>query len=457
MQELFLYLKKLEVIKIKKKLTNLIEISSFQVITITGMSFLLSVLGFINNLILARVFGIGAEIDLFLYVTSTPLFIAALLNSYFMYGVVPLLIKVTDLKRSSTDMLILACLLSCPFFFIALILKIDVLYISSSLFNIYGLKANMILIAWTIGGVQIIFGAISAILNVKKNYFTSILLQALTPIGLLVGTVIATFHANIIYPLIGMLMGLVVATISGIFFLRNFWIKNKKNELNNVKYLFDINLKTFNTLVATSAFAVFSIIDAHLAISHGDGVLSTLGYAQRIIIGFGNLAVIGVFTIAGPKFAETLQNDGFFEFKLIVKKALSTVLSIAVGLGLILWLNLEILLKLIFGERANTDEVNYLLSILPIMLIGMIPMLCSSVLLRAVFCIRNINIYIILFGVGVPVIYMALCLLLSSMGLFSFAISYLTSWIYGLIVLLIPLFIRQNRYNVEDNKIINKK
>lgn len=436
-------------INIKSKLFAIFSLNSFQSLAITALSFLLSALGFLNHLLLARVFGIGSDIDAFLYATSIPMFIAGLLTAYFMYGAVPILMQADNQERSSSEMLVVACLLSCLFFLVALLLKIDVIYFSLSSFSVFEADVKLVSIAWMIGGFQVIFGALSAIFNAKRYFFMPVLLQALTPIGFGVGALAAIANPNIVLPLIGMLAGVFVATIVGFIVLWDFLASIRQSSLKDAIWLLRSNTGLFNTLLASSAFAAYAIIDAYLAPHFGVGALSTLGYAQRIVIGFGNIAVIGVFSTAGPKFSDSLLNSGFDEFLLVVRKSINIVLALAVVLGLLLWYNSELLINFIFGEKVQSDQVLPLRSILPIMLIGMIPMLCSTILLRAVLCIKDSHLYIFLFGAGVPVVYFAFCLILSPIGLVSFGFAYMISWIYGFGVLSTRLFLRPPRESQE--------
>jgi putative peptidoglycan lipid II flippase len=428
-----------------KKIQNLIKFNSIQALAITGLSLVLSALGFLGSLLLARVFGLGADIDAFLYATSIPLFIAAIIAGYFMYGTIPLLMQTDDQVRTSSEILLFACLLSCPFFLMSILFKVDSIYNSPSLFGIYGVNLNLEFVAWIIGGVQVIFSALTAILNAKKYFLMPIFLQILTPLGSIFGALITLVNPNIIFPLVGMLIGVVSATIISFIVLRSLLIGIRKSSLIKVISLFRYNKDMLCTLLASSAFGVYAVIDAKLAISFGEGALSTLGYAQRIVIGFGNIAVIGIFATSGPKLSDALLNVGFGHFLKVLKKSIINVVCIAVIVGLLLIYNLNLLLNFIFGSNVNSDEVLSLRSILPFMLIGMVPMLCSSILLRAVLCIKGLNFYILLFGAGVPVVYIIFCFIFSPIGLLSFGVSYLISWFFGFLILSIPLYLKRNQ------------
>lgn len=426
----------------KNHIIKIITTDTFRSVTITALTFLMSALGFLSYLLLAKVFGIGSEIDAFLYAISIPLFIASLLTAYFTYGIVPILMQSDNICLSSSQLIVIACLLACIFFFVSIIYKIDATIFLFSSFRQLNGEARLVSIAWIIGGFQVILGSLSSIFNANRFFIIPVLLQTLTPIGFLVGALATIGNENIYFPLIGMLAGIIVAIIIGIIILWNFLVSFLQLSFKNTFKLIRGNAGLFTTLMASSVFAVYPIIDAHLAPNFGIGALSTLGYAHRLIIGFGNIAVIGVFLISGPKFADTLLNNGIDQFQIIVRKSINTVLVLAATVGLLLWYYSELLINFIFGEKVQAGP---LISLLPIMLVGMVPMLSSSILLRAAFCIKSLRGYIFLFGMGVPVVYLIFCLVLSPIGLLSFGYAYLISWIFGFSVLFVALFLRPSR------------
>lgn len=116
-------------------------------------------------------------------------------------------------------------------------------------------------------------------------------------------------------------------------------------------------------------------------------------------------------------------------------------------LALILWVNLYYLIDLIFGKKIQSYQVKPLISILPFMLVGMIPMLCSAILLRAVLCLKNQHLYVFLFGMGVPVIYITFSWILSSFGFLSIGFSYIIAWVFGFGILIFPIIMTASKYS----------
>ena len=388
--------------KINKFLKNILY--SFQTLAITAASVLVSGLSFLSSMVLARVFGLGSEIDEFLYATSIPLFLAGILVSFFMYGSVPILTQDANLTRSASSLFLVACAFASLFFTVSLILKLGPYFSRTTFADITTIKLQLLSIAYAIGGVQVIFGAISAIFNAKRYFIFPFLLQALTPIGAIVGTLLEVQSQNILITMIGMLAGVLLSLLLGIIILRKNLISIHLVALKDSYRILNGNSGSLNTILASCAFSAFAVIDAQWAPQFGAGALSTLGYAQRIVIGFGNIAVIGIFMSAGTIFSEALQKYGDNEFRLVVWKSILKVAISAILLAFILWCNLYYLIDLIFGKKIQTEQVEPLISILPLMLIGMVPMLCSAILLRAVLCLKNQHVYVFLFGVGVPIV-----------------------------------------------------
>ena len=414
-----------------------------QNLLVTLSSLLVSAISFLYNLVLARVFGLGSEIDAFLYATSIPFFLAAVFGSFFMYGSVPILNQHPNSNQSTSALFLVGCTIASIFMIISIIISINVDY-NNLIFNDLTLaNINIISIGWIIGGIQVVFGVISAIMNAKKYFILPFFLQLLTPIGATSGAIYSISSQNIIFPMIGMLIGLSIACVIGIIILRKNLIWLHLVTLKDLFHMLRGNAGSFNTILASCAFTTFALIDAQWAPQFGPGALSTLGYAQKIVIGFGNIIVIGIFMTSGVKFSESLLKDGYSNFAQLVGKSVLTVGTGSIVIAFGLWININYLIEIIFGSKIQTDDLQMLFDIIPLMLVGMIPMLCSSILLRAVLCLKNKHLYILSFGVGVPAVYTLLCNILNSHGFISIGFAYLFSWIFGISILLFCIFSKQ--------------
>ena len=400
----------------------------------------MSALGFLNIFLLARIFGAGSQMDSYFFALSIPSFISSLLVAFFLYGSVPALACAERFDRSAKSLVVASCLFAFPFF--AISFSYFILFVLTSTSAPYSgeLDILMLSLSWFLGGAQVIFGALSAILNSQKHFFAPSLLMALVPAGSILLIQLSRSFSDISFSLLGMIFGLLFS----IFFafallmdsLRGSWTIN----LADLKVILKGNGGAFTTLLASSSFAVFSVIDASLAPRFGDGALSSLSFVQRIVIGFGNIAVFGIFTKAGPSFPASLEKYGFQKFRLIVASSVFNVFLVSSLIGIVLSSRLDFFVSIFF--RGNQHSVGSMAfgSLLYPMLAGMVFMLCSAVLLRAMLCLRNSDFLVFSFGISVPLSYYVSCSALASHGVMSFGISYLLSWFLGFCLLSFRFF-----------------
>jgi putative peptidoglycan lipid II flippase len=402
---------------------------------LSALSLLSSALGFLNLLILARVFGIGSKTDSYFYALSLPSFIAALFIAFFTYSSVPILLRSGDQDNSSRALYIVSLFFSSIFFLLSLSYISS--YILSLSFAPNTIKYDSLLfsIAWACGGLQIVFGSLSAIFNSQRYFFTPLMLSSLGTIGSLAGSLLSISNLNIVIPLIGLFAGTIIANLIGFFLLRGLLCGFRKTKLSDIKKLILGNAGFLGTLLATSSFGAFVVIDAYLAPRFGVGSLSTLAFAQRIVIGFGGVAVYGIFSKVGPLFSEIYDKEDFSGLRPVVIKVTAKVAALSSFLAGFVWFNVGFLTTTIFTNKFQSANLPSLVSLFSYMLPGMIFMLCSTVLLRAVLCIKNSNLHVLLFGIIVPSLYFFFCWLLAPLGISSFGISYLISWAIGFSIL----------------------
>jgi putative peptidoglycan lipid II flippase len=412
---------------------------SLHSLLITAASLTGTAFGFLNHLLFARVFGVGSEFDQFLLAISVPVFVAAIIASYFIYGIVPILIQAEDANKSTSAAFLLSCLFGIPFFLIGSIIYIWPTELLLPCVLDRCVKVELVAMAWIFGGVQVLGGGLSAIFNAQQKYFLPIILSYLTPIcsGALILITLQNPTINIL--IIGMLIGSISSTILGIYVQRSIFRNIKYVSINDLIFILKGNTGFITTILVSIAFSIITVIDAYWAPRFGEGTLSTLGYIQRIIIGFGNLAVIGIFLTSGPQFANILIEQGDQKFYQAVQLSLIKVIFVAIIISILIYINSNSLIELIFGDKLTVDNKAKFNKLLPLMLPGMIAMLCCAVALRALLCLKNIRISSLIFGGGVPVVYFICCWFYKSIGYLSMGISYTLAWIFGSIILISSL------------------
>jgi peptidoglycan biosynthesis protein MviN/MurJ (putative lipid II flippase) len=189
-------------------------------------------------------------------------------------------------------------------------------------------------------------------------------------------------------------------------------------------------------IFSLNCFSSYSIIDAYVGPKIGIGSLSILAYSQRIIIGLGALAVVGIFTISGPSFKVALESLSQRGFKNIVIRYGLIAFGSSLLLAIFLYFTIDMLVGIIYSSENISDSdrlsiVNCIRWMLP----GMVAMLLSSVLMKAVFCLKNIEKFCVFLGILWPFLYLALSELLYIYGVIGISISYSITWVISFLAI----------------------
>lgn len=402
-----------------------------------------SVLGFVVQLLLARQYGVSVDVDAYLFALSVPTFIAGLVSAIMSYELVPRLVACeTDRayqKRYISTLVIgvagLSLLLSLAGSFSGYIQK-EMLPIDSPIRS-YKNLTHLIFLGWTISAFQVFQGCLTAILNAHRRYLDGALLALLPYLGMILLLLILGDVAGIRALALGMLTGTIVATISGVFLIRRHLLPLK---LKNLLWR-DIRQLAYSspyTALAMTCFSSYAVVDAYWAPQAGQGTLATLGYAQRLVIAFGNLAVAGPSAVVVPRLAQLISNSNFKDFRHFLLRTFVVVGGIAVAVALMMAVFSNQLIQLLFARGAfGQNEVEDVAKTLLFMLPGMVAMLMSVISLRAIFCLEGVSKVAAMLGLSWTAGYFFVSSLLHCYGAYGLAIGYSLVWMLYLIVVLV--------------------
>lgn len=410
-----------------------------------------SALGFVVQLLLARRYGIGVAVDAYLFALSMPTFIAGLVSAMMSYDLVPRLVACEDdktyQKRYLTSVLIgvssLALFLGIAGGSVGM-LQCQVLPIDSPIRS-YESLPHLIFLAWAVGACQIVQGCLTAILNAHRRYLAGALLALFPYTGMILLLVLLEDFAGIIALPLGTLMGTIAAILSGFFLMRShlfplqlkhlLWFEMRK-----------LALRSPYTAVAMTCFSSYTLVDAYWAPHAGEGTLATLGYAQRLVIAFGNLAVAGPSAVLVPRFAELVREKNFPGFQNFLLRALIIVGSIATGTAMIMGVFANELVQLLFVRGSfGMVEAAIVAKTLIYMAPGMVTMLMSVITLRALFCLDGAAKIAGIFGVGWAVAYFISSMITYKYGAPGLAAGYSVVWLLYFCILGFEIFRRINR------------
>lgn len=394
-----------------------------------------SVIGFVIQALLARQFGIGSDMDLYLLALSIPLFGASVFATACSFSIVPQLVGIKDEReriKLNQGVIIFSLLISFLFFLFNFFADFQISYYANSNLLILDKHKMLFRLAWLFGACQIMIATFATILTAEKRYLSAIFLQLSPQIGLLFCLLFFINTAeDILYLIIGSLIGCFIGIFVSLLNLRKYFIAINKMIIQDIYLLIKkVGSKAFYGAFASSIFGVYLIIDAIMAPFEGLGVLTSLAYSQKVIIGFGNLATIGVFTVAAPHFKEIIVSYGPVAFAAHIKKFVGYSLFFSLILAIGLYFFTDDLLSFFFKSDVFLDaDVTSVSLLVSTMLPGMIAMLVSSILFKALFCLDKISRISIFLGLFWPILYFIGISFLPSEGAIKFSQSYTLSWI----------------------------
>jgi putative peptidoglycan lipid II flippase len=394
-----------------------------------------SFLNFIIQILLAKNYGLDHEVVAYFYALAIPVFISSSIAGVISHNVIPDLIRVDnkDLKNNyikSLFMLISGISLFVTACGITFIYKLQILLLpkDKAILDYIGLIA-LLKISWIICGLQILLSTLIAIENAFNRYFFSIVLNIVPSIGALIVLSFLSEGRSIIIVFYGSLFGLIIAISIGFYKLDIYNLVSIRSKLM-LDELKSLLIKTPYTVIALSCFTFYTIIDSYWGTRVDGVVLSEVAYSQRIIIALGTIMITGPLTLLPFKYAEILKNQGVNEFKIYVFKTFWLISIPIILLSIFMFSYSELIIKIILYRGAfDLKQISNIAGTVNVMLIGLLPMLLSSLGFRAIFCKINGAKSSIKIGLLWNGIYFLMSGLLYQYGSRGLALAFSISWV----------------------------
>jgi len=407
----------------------------FRLLMVTGCGVGGSLVNFAAQAIIAARFGAGQNVDAYVFSLGLPTFLAGLLATCVSYIAVP------EITRAMADpeherrlsgrllrsILVLAATLTLgalP----ALLLQPALLLPTGSTIRDQPQLPLLIILAWTTGGVQLVNALLIARLNAVGRQITAAMLSL--PPGIVSILVLITIPLHAIWVVAaGVLTGTLAVTLVGWWGQRNRFCWRSGSQASGAATA-AIRSSVWLSVVALTCFSSYAVIDSFWAPRTGQGALAALGYAQRILIGAGNLVILGPSAIAVPILARIAVNGDVVRFR---QTLALIVLSVGGAAGLIalgiFGFSDEIVFLLFQRGAFDASAAQQVASALAHLAPGMAAMLVGVMLMRAIFCIPDSFRHAAIIGLGWSVLYFALSGVFAKRGVTGIADAYSLAWI----------------------------
>lgn len=364
-------------------------------IYITILSFIVSIISFCNQLLIAYFFGAKEKIDLFFSITSFPLLLGGLLNISFSYFLIPhikkqkLLLNETDFKKYliaffrniTTKLLLLFIMFGVIVILYQKFIALIPFTTSNAALSILALLTSFFLVLVSI---------LTAFNNAEEKYITTVLVSFLPPICSIILLVFLNKALSTLSIQIGLLAG---AVLGSIILIKNYMFlilvknENKKDYIKTIKLFYK---QMSYVIIAMLSFTVYQTIDAYWGSKLGTSNVSYLGYLQRLIIAIGIIVISGPSVILVPKLTEHFVKENKQEFIKLSIKAINWVFILSALFALVCSLLSKQIIQLLFQRAAFTQvDTNNMSQVFPHMLVGMCFMLSFTILFRILFINNN--------------------------------------------------------------------
>jgi len=403
-------------------------------ILVSSLTLIAGFMSFLNQLVMARLFGVSVDMDAYLIAISIPLFVSGVLSAVLSYSLVPALVAhkadpVTYRRFAGLlllSLIVVAMVIACAGFVVA---PVQVGILGGSLpAHALADAIQIARISWLTVALALVVGHLNAMHNAARIFLLPVAVSMLPFVGMIVaGLAFGSEHGPLVIAW-GMSAGYLLAIPA--LLLRSLPTFDFSTHcLRLWKDVAGYLIRTPLMLLAMLCFTVYQSIDAYWAPQVGTGNLSYLGYAQRILVGIGTLVIAGPSAVLLPRLAEAHAEGRNIDLLHDTARTMRAVFAFATPPAIFISLLAEPLVRLCFERGAFDHQATLgVAGVLPVMMLGMVMMLCVVILFRALFSRHDVT-RASLLGILATVLYFALSGFLSQRwGVKGIAIAYALSW-----------------------------
>lgn len=403
-------------------------------ILVSILTLLTGLVSFLNQLVMARLFGASMDMDAYLIAVSIPLLVSGVLSAVLSYSLVPALIMhkadhVTYRRFAGLlliSLIIVAIVIACAG---AAAAPIQISILGGSLSGQAQDNAVQIArISWLTIVLTLVVGHLNAMHNAVRMFLPPVVASMLPFIGMIVaGLAFGAGHGPLAIAW-GMLAGYLMAIP---MLLRR--ILPELDLTTHCLLLWEdvagFLRRTPAVLLAMLCFTVYQSIDAYWAPQTGTGNLAYLGYAQRILVAIGSLVIAGPSAVLMPRLSEAHAEGRATDLLHDTMRAVRTVIAFSMPAAILISLLAVPLIRLCFERGAFDSQATLgVASVLPLMMLGMIAMLCVVIQFRALFAKHDI-VFASMLGALATALYFVMSWVLSrKLGIEGIALSYALTW-----------------------------
>jgi putative peptidoglycan lipid II flippase len=356
--------------------------SSFIVFAINLLG---SAVSFCNQLVIAGVYGAGADLGIYLVAISFPFTLAGLISGVLGYQVVPALGRAENRGNGDSSlrgMLYAIGGTSILFAITGALLSPWLLRLMAPALHpsATALAVKVSQVAWAWLPLGVMAAVLTAGLHTRQRFTIATLLQPLPIIGTLVACLAAHGNHGVVALAWGQLAGYIMLVLGLGAALR---LKPGSPSWTQTQCIIR---EAPLALGALLVFVISAFSDAVWGLHAGPSGVSLLGYAQRLVIAFAGIVITGATTVIFPRLSGHAAKGNTIAFRDDFDRSLRIMLECMVPVGAVLSVLALPIVQVVFVRRAfGQQEAHALGSLLHWMFLGMIPMSVMPLAFKALF------------------------------------------------------------------------
>ena len=386
-------------------------------------------MSFFNQLVLASIFGAGSELDAYLVAISLPLTLVGLFSGVLSYQVVPALRREENTTGSSEASLRAmiwglgggAAVVALTG---ALLSPWLVPLLAPALQPVNrALAIKVSTVAWGWLPLAVIGAVLTGGLHVRQKFTAATLLQPLPVLGAMIGCLVLHMSHGVLTLAWGQTAGYIVMVLAMFSSLR---LKLGPHSWTQIR---GIIREAPLALAALLFFVFYPFSDAIWGALAGSAGVSLLGYAQRLVVGFAGIAVVGASTVLFPRLAQQAAAGNQAALRDDLGRTLRTILACMAPASAFLGVLALPIVQVIFVRGAfDLAQAHALAALLPWMFAGMIAMSGMALTFKALFAQGRVREAAAISICGAAVYFVLSGLFARPFGLPGIGAAYALSW-----------------------------
>lgn len=432
-------------------------------LSVMGLTLLGFIAFFIRDILMARSFGLGIEIDNFFIALLIPMFIVTVFCMPLGAALIPVFLKVREsgntleskvLVANLSFKLTFALLLLCVVLYMALPSVLELMYpniVDADHKSLVTVTHTALLILLLSG--MIILG--NSVLNALGKAMLSTASQLVVPITAILALYLFGAGYGVLAVVVGMVIGQFLNLLIVQYYLRHDHV--------NLLPFFKVKLTSQETLLASqyipltvSAFfvAIALPISTLLAMALPDGGVSAFNLGSKIVLFITGLVTAVVTTVILPYFSSMIAKNNLMSARRELSFFILTSTFISVPISCVLFIWADSIVKLLFeGGAFDTEATAQVVRVMQYAIVQLPFFICNTMLLKFSTAARQV-VLICLIAVLSLLINVAISMfLLKHMGVAGIALGSSVSVVFAT-VLLVLAFVRFSHISRFDALVI---